>query len=54
MINGIGGTTGPDLAGVGSRHDRKWLREHFKDPKKVVTNSAMPGYKHLGDQALDT
>jgi nitric oxide reductase subunit C len=53
MIGGIGGTTGPDLAGVGSRHDRKWLREHFEEPSKVVPNSAMPAYKHLGDQALD-
>ena len=53
MINGIGGTTGPELTGVGSRHDRKWLREHFEYPAKVVANSAMPSYEHLGDQALN-
>jgi len=53
MINGIGGTTGPELTKVGSRRDRKWLYEHFEDPSKVVANSAMPSYKHLGDQALN-
>ena len=53
MVNGIGGTTGPDLTHVASRHDRKWLHEHFENPQKVVPNSAMPSYKHLGDPALD-
>ncbi len=53
MISGIGGTTGPDLTKVGSRRDRKWLHEHFEDPREVVPNSAMPSYRRLGDQALD-
>ncbi len=41
-INGIGGTSGPDLTKVGSRHDRVWFIGHFKDPQKLVNNSAMP------------
>ncbi len=41
-INGIGGTSGPDLTKVGSRHDREWFIGHFKDPQKLVKNSAMP------------
>ncbi len=41
-INGIGGTSGPDLTKVGSRHDRDWFIGHFKDPQKYVKNSAMP------------
>ncbi len=41
-INGIGGTSGPDLSKEGSRHDRDWLVGHFKDPEKYITNSAMP------------
>ncbi|HWR57396.1 MAG TPA: c-type cytochrome [Thermodesulfovibrionales bacterium] len=53
MIGGIGGTTGPDLSRVGTKRDRKWLYDHFEDPAKVVSGSAMPGYKHLGDQALN-
>lgn len=42
MINGIGGTTGPDLTHVGSKRDRAWLIGHFKDPDDYVPNSAMP------------
>ncbi len=53
MINGIGGTTGPDLTKVGSRRDREWLHEHFEEPQKLVPGSAMPSYKHLSDQALN-
>lgn len=41
-INGIGGTSGPDLSRVGSRRDRDWLIGHFKDPQKYVKDSAMP------------
>ncbi len=41
-INGIGGSSGPDLTKVGSRHDRDWFIGHFKDPQKYVKNSAMP------------
>ena len=41
-INGIGGTSGPDLTKVGSKHDRDWFIGHFKDPQKFVKNSAMP------------
>ncbi len=42
MINGIGGTSGPDLSQVGKRRERDWLIGHFKDPDKYVKNSAMP------------
>ncbi len=41
-ISGIGGTSGPDLTQVGSRHDREWFSGHFRDPQKFVKNSAMP------------
>jgi nitric oxide reductase subunit C len=42
MINGIGGTTGPDLTRVGAARDRAWLIGHFKDPDDYVPNSPMP------------
>ncbi len=42
IINGIGGTSGPDLTQVGNRRDREWLIGHFKDPDRYVRNSAMP------------
>jgi len=41
-INGIGGTSGPDLTKTGSRHDREWFIGHFKNPEQYVKNSAMP------------
>jgi nitric oxide reductase subunit C len=41
-INGIGGTSGPDLTHVGSKRDGTWLIGHFKDPGKYVPHSAMP------------
>jgi len=41
-INGIGGTTGPDLTKIGALRDRAWLVGHFKDPGKFVKNSPMP------------
>ncbi|MBF0559641.1 MAG: c-type cytochrome [Nitrospirae bacterium] len=50
MLNGIGGTTGPELTHVASRHDRAWLQGHLKDPKAYVPGSAMPDFKQLSDQ----
>ncbi len=42
MINGIGGTSGPDLSHVGAKRDKQWLTGHFKDPDDYVKDSAMP------------
>ncbi len=42
MIDGVGGTTGPELNGVGSRRDKEWLMGHFKDPQAYVPGSVMP------------
>lgn len=53
MINGVGGTSGPDLTAVGSRRDREWLLGHFKDPKAYVPNSAMPSFGHLSEKDLN-
>ena len=59
MINGIGGTTGPDLSHVGSKRERAWLIGHFKDPAQYVENAAMPrveapeaDLEHLTDYML--
>jgi len=51
-INGIGGSSGPDLTRVGARHDRDWFIGHFKDPQKFVKNSAMPPVS-LPDPEID-
>jgi mono/diheme cytochrome c family protein len=44
QLRGSGGTTGPALDGVGSRHDTEWMIAHFKDPQALVPGSAMPKY----------
>lgn len=52
-VNGIGGTTGPDLTNIGSRQpDPAWHVKHLKDPKSVAPNSAMPAYANLSDSDL--
>jgi len=52
-INGIGGTSGPDLTTVGKQRDREWLIGHFKDPEMYVKDSAMPSYKDISEQELN-
>ena len=53
MIGGVGGTSGPDLTGVGSRKaDADWHLRHLRDPESVVPGSAMPPYGHLTDEEL--
>ncbi len=51
-INGIGGTSGPDLSKVGIKHDKDWFIGHFKDPQKYVKNSAMPAISAT-DEEID-
>jgi cbb3-type cytochrome oxidase cytochrome c subunit len=41
---------GPPLDGVGDRHDRKWLEQHFKDPQSLSKGSKMPVYKFDAEQ----
>ncbi len=40
--------TGPDLARVGNKYSDKWHRDHMNDPRSIVPESVMPGYKFLG------
>jgi quinol-cytochrome oxidoreductase complex cytochrome b subunit/cytochrome c551/c552 len=49
-LRGSGKKVGPSLDGVGSRHDRAWLEQHFKDPASVSKGSKMPAYKFGMDQ----
>jgi cytochrome c oxidase cbb3-type subunit 2 len=39
--------TGPDLARVGGRYSDTWHVEHLADPRSVVPESIMPGYRFL-------
>ncbi|KWT91860.1 c-type cytochrome [Candidatus Magnetominusculus xianensis] len=48
LINGIGGTSGPDITHVASRHpEAEWHRKHLDNPSSVVPDSAMPPYAQL-------
>jgi len=50
QIMGIGQKLGPPLDGVGSRRDRSWLEQHFKDPQSTSKGSIMPPYKFSADE----
>ena len=39
--------TGPDLARVGGKYTNDWHVRHMINPRDVVPESIMPGYKHL-------
>lgn len=50
QLRGNGMKIGPALDGVGDRHDRAWLEQHFKDPKSVSKDSKMPAYRFDPEQ----
>jgi ubiquinol-cytochrome c reductase cytochrome b subunit len=45
QVNGVGAQVGPPLNGVGKRHTRSWIEEHFANPQKFSPGSEMPAYK---------
>jgi quinoprotein glucose dehydrogenase len=42
-VKGEGGDVGPDLAGIGQRHDRRYILESIVDPNAVIA----PGYENV-------
>jgi quinoprotein glucose dehydrogenase len=42
-VKGEGGDVGPDLAGIGQRHDRHYILESIVDPNAVIA----PGYENV-------
>ncbi len=46
--------TGPDLARVGGRYSDEWHVQHLMDPRSLVPDSIMPGYRHLATTVLNT
>jgi ubiquinol-cytochrome c reductase cytochrome b subunit len=48
-LNGVGDQLGPALNGVGERHDRSWIMEHFADPPKYSPGSIMPAFQFKPD-----
>jgi cytochrome c oxidase cbb3-type subunit II len=45
--------TGPDLARVGGKYSDEWHVTHLADPRSIVPQSVMPGYRFLADTDLD-
>ena len=45
QVAGVGQKLGPALDGVGERHDRAWLEQHFRDPQGTSKGTIMPPYK---------
>jgi cbb3-type cytochrome oxidase cytochrome c subunit len=50
MIEGVGGTVGPDLTKVGGRRDKGWIEEQLKNPKSHNPDSIMPSYAKLREK----
>lgn len=42
--------TGPDLARVGGKYSDQWHVRHLLDPRDVVPESVMPGYRFLTER----
>jgi mono/diheme cytochrome c family protein len=51
-INGVGGSSGPNLTYVGDRRSREYIIQQIKDPKSHNVNTNMPSFKDLSDQDL--
>ncbi len=45
MVNGKGGTIGPDLTDVGSRHPVTFIESFISNPESVVSGATMPAFK---------
>ena len=53
IIDGAGKETGPNMKGVGSRHDKKWIVDHFINPQAFVNDSVMPKFDALPKEELE-
>jgi cbb3-type cytochrome oxidase cytochrome c subunit len=52
-ITGAGKEVGPKLDGVGGKHDKKWLIDHFINPQAFVKDSMMPKFDQLPKEELE-
>ena len=49
-LNGVGDELGPALNGVGERHGRAWIEQHFADPPRYSPDSIMPPFQFKPDE----
>ena len=45
-VNGQGGTLGPDLTSVGTRHDLSFFAPFISNPSSVLTGATMPAFQN--------
>ena len=45
--------TGPDLARVGAKYSDEWHVTHLSNPRAIVPQSVMPGYRFLADTEVN-
>lgn len=43
-LGGKGGEIGPDLSAIGDARTRSFIHRYTEEPKKILTNSSMPGF----------
>jgi mono/diheme cytochrome c family protein len=54
LLDGDGGTDGPDLSRIGSKRDVAWLRRWIARPKALKSDADMPAFdEKLSDHELD-
>jgi ubiquinol-cytochrome c reductase cytochrome b subunit len=54
MINGNGGSIGPDLSSEGKRgRSSQWLKKQIRSPKSHFPDSVMPSFSALSDQEVN-
>ena len=55
VIDGDGGTEGPDLSSAGQKHDLEWLRKWIARPEAMKSDAKMPAFdKKLSKDELET
>lgn len=53
LLNGVGGTVGPDLTTVGKKRDKAWIEAQLRNPKSHNAKSIMPGFSKLAPKDID-
>lgn len=53
VLQGAGGTAGPDLTHVGTIRNAQWIKRFIRDPNAVKPGAPMPPFKNLSEKELD-
>jgi len=52
MLNGVGGSKGPDLTGIFAKKDEDYIRRYTIDPRSIKADGTMPPSK-ISDRELE-